>query len=66
MNPDPKDFTGTQMANFLDQMTKDTRLPLHYRNRAELLKERWDSICSFRLNNPIVNANLEKELFPNG
>jgi len=60
------DFIGTQMANFLHGLKYENGLPEFKRKQAIILQERWDSVCSFRLNNPIVASDLEKELFPNG
>jgi hypothetical protein len=65
-NVSPAEFAGTQMANFLELLSKQSYIPEWYRRDAKKLYERWDSICSFRLNNPIVASELEKELFPNG
>jgi len=60
------DFVGTQMANFLHGLKYENGLPAFKRKQAEDLQKRWDSICAFRLNNPITASDLEKELFPNG
>jgi hypothetical protein len=60
------DFVGTKMANVLELMSRQPYIPEWYRRDAEKLYKQWDAVCSFRLNNPIVTAELEKELFPNG
>lgn len=54
------DFIGAKMANFLFAMNQNTALDQHTRDEAKILYEQWDSVCLFRLNNPIIKAELEK------
>ena len=54
------DFVGTKMANLLFSLKSNPVLPQSTRDEAKKLQEQWDSVCVFRLNNPIVAAELEK------
>jgi hypothetical protein len=56
------DFIGAKMANFLFTMAHTNTLDEYTRKEARLLCEQWDLIAVFRLNNPIVKAELEKAL----
>lgn len=56
------DFVGAKMANFLYAMAQDKRLDEHTRQEAKTLYEQWDSVCLFRLNNPIIKAELESAM----
>jgi hypothetical protein len=56
------DFIGAKMANFLYSMAQNSALPQHERAEAKKLYEQWDSVCLFRLNNPIVIAELEQAM----
>jgi hypothetical protein len=56
------DFVGAKMANFLFAMAHNSSLDEHTRDLARTLFEQWDSVCLFRVNNPIVSAELEKAM----
>jgi len=56
------DFIGAKMANFLWQLRYNKTLTDAEREEAKKLCEQWDSVCLFRLNNPIIKAELEKSL----
>jgi hypothetical protein len=56
------DFVGAKMANFLHAMGQNPALDEATRREARLLCQQWDVICLFRINNPIVKADLEKAL----
>lgn len=56
-----REFVGTKMANFLHSLKQSQFLPHEMKAEAEKLQEQWDSVCSFRLNNPIVIAELEAQ-----
>jgi hypothetical protein len=58
------DFVGTKMANLLLAVAQSAYTPEYVRQEATKLQEQWDSICAFRLNNPIVLVELEAKLFP--
>jgi len=58
------DFVGTKMANLLFEVAQNEFIDRNIRDLANKLREQWDSICSFRLNNPIVLIELEAKLFP--
>jgi hypothetical protein len=62
--PTPVEFVGAQMANLLYAIEHDAKVPVEYRDKAHALRERWDSLNTFRLNNPITAALLEAALFP--
>jgi hypothetical protein len=56
------DFIGAKMANFLFSIEHNNALDEHTRKEAKNLYEQWDSVCLFRLNNPIIKAELEQAL----
>jgi len=60
------EFVGAQMANFLYAIADEPSTPQEYRVRAKKLQTRWDSVSRLVLNNPIVMAELEEKLFPEG
>jgi hypothetical protein len=64
--PKPAEFLGTQMANMLALLATGNKIPPEYRKEATKLYERWDRTVAFHINNPIVAAELERALFPNG
>jgi hypothetical protein len=56
------DFVGAKMANFLFAMAHNSALDEHTRDIARKLYQQWDSICLFRVDNPIVMIELEKSM----
>jgi hypothetical protein len=56
------DFIGAKMANFLYAMAQNPALDAHTREEAKTLCDQWDSVCLFRINNPIIKAELEKAM----
>ncbi len=58
------DFVGTKMANLLFQIAQSGYVDRAERDLADKLRKQWDSVCLFRLNNPIVAVELEAKLFP--
>jgi hypothetical protein len=54
------DFIGAKMANFLFNLKYNTALSESDREYAKKLQEQWDSVAVFRVDNPIVSAELEK------
>jgi len=57
-------FLGAQMANLLWSIGHGGTVMNDTRHGARELCEKWDSIATFRLDNPIVAAELEAQLFP--
>lgn len=62
--PTPTEFVAAQMSNLLYAVEHDASVPIEYRNQAHDLREKWDSVTEYRLNNPITAALLEAEFFP--
>jgi hypothetical protein len=62
------EFVGAQMSNFLYNLTHNSGVSEDDRARAKKLCDRWDSISNsgYRINNPIVVAELEEQFFPGG
>ena len=54
------------MANILYAVARMPDISFDMRQEAAELHEKWDSIATFRLNNPLVAAELEALLFPKG
>jgi hypothetical protein len=56
-----RDFIGAQMSNFLHAIRQDPDVPFHFRDIAADLQEKWDSVAVFRLDNPLVAAELQEK-----
>ncbi len=62
--PTKAEFVGAMMSNLLWEIAQSKYAPPEIKEQATLFQQRWDSVSTFRLNNPITLANLEKEFFP--
>lgn len=60
--PTRAQYVGAKMANFLYNLKSNQALSKEDRERAALLQNQWDTLATFRLDNPIVGAELEKAL----
>lgn len=60
--PTRAQYVGAKMANFLYNLKSNQALSKEDRERAALLQNQWDVLATFRLDNPIVGAELEKAL----
>ena len=56
------DFIGAKMANYLWQLQYNKSLTEDERALAKKLCDQWDSIAVVKINNPIVQAELEKAM----
>lgn len=55
-------FYGALMANLLESMVSDARIPSEIREQAKKRHEKWDSISPYHPLNLISIIELEKEL----
>lgn len=55
-------FYGALMANLLDLIVKDSRVPAEIREQAKLRHEKWDAISPYHPLNPITIIEMEKKL----
>lgn len=55
-------FYGGLMANLLDLIVNDRRVPEDIRQQAKLRHEKWDKVSPYHPLNPITIIELEKQL----
>jgi hypothetical protein len=61
LNVTREQYLGARMANVLFAIANHQHVDP---KTADKLYKMWDSITDFRINNPFVSIELEKQLFP--